>query len=575
MKKKSYPVLAVIALILVITIVAAGFALIRKYTPNKEREDLTTYYNLTSADEVAIVLNNEVTSSKAKIIDGHIYLDYNFVHDFLNARFYWDNNENILLYATSQNLVSAQAEETSYKITKSSADYGRKIVTVSGDTAYVDLDFVKEYSDFIYDYVKNPHRIIITNEWGSYQTASVKRESSLRKKGGIKSPVLETMAAKSEVTVIEQGEKWSKVMSSDGVIGYMKNRTLSNVEQKTRTSDFKEETFAHIKKDSKICMAWHQVTNQTANTAVSTVLANTKGINVLSPTWFYLNDNNGNIANLASLNYVNYCHNHNIEVWALVSNLENKHVDTAEVLTHTSKRQNLVNQIVSMAIQYNLDGINVDFESLNKDKAGDAFIEFIRELSIKCRNNGIVLSIDNYVPTSYTAFYNRKEQANFADYVIIMGYDEHYGGSTEAGSVASLSWVTDGVANTLKEVPADQVILGMPFYTRIWEIPKQQSSDTASDSSDANAVSSKVYGMKAADDVLTTYGATKTWLEDMGQNYSEFSDDTTTYKVWLEDSSSAECRLKLVEENKLAGASFWKLGFETSDIWDMITKYIH
>ena len=169
-------------------------------------------------------------------------------------------------------------------------------------------------------------------------------------------------------------------------------------------------------------MAWHQVTNQSANNAVSSVLANTRGINVLSPTWFYLNDNNGNIANLASLNYVNYCHNQGIEVWALVSNLENKNVDTTEVLTHTSKRQNLVNQIVSMAIQYNLDGINVDFESMNGEKVGDAFIEFIRELSIKCKNNGVVLSVDNYVPMSHTSFYNRKEQANFADYVVIMGY---------------------------------------------------------------------------------------------------------------------------------------------------------
>lgn len=565
MKKKSYSIFAVLALVLVIAAAIVVFALIRKYTPNKEHEDLTTYYKLTNSDEVAIVLNNEVTSSKAKVIDGHIYVDYQFVHDNLNSRFYWDNNENILLYATSQNLVSAQADQTNYMITKSSVDYGRKIVTISSDTTYIDLDFVKEYSDFIYKHIKNPHRIIITSQWGNYETASVRRSASVRVRGGIKSPILKELASKSEVTIIEQGDNWDKVMTEDGIIGYMQKRMLSNVEEKTRESDFTPDTFAHIKKDTDICMAWHQVTNQSANNAVSTVLANTKGINVLSPTWFYLNDNNGNIANLASLNYVNYCHNQGIEVWALVSNLENKDADTTEVLTHTSKRQNLVNQIVSMAIQYNLDGINVDFESLNSEKIGDAYIEFIRELSIKCRNNGVVLSVDNYVPSAYTSFYNRKEQANFADYVVIMGYDEHYAGSPEAGSVASLSWVTEGVNNTLKEVPADQIILGMPFYTRVWEIPS--AADTK--------ISSKIYGMKAASDLLATYGATKNWQEDCGQNYAEFTDNDATYKVWLEDSSSAECRLKLVEENKLAGASFWKLGFETSDIWDTITKYIH
>lgn len=572
MKKKSHSIFAVLALALVIAAAIVVFALIRKYTPSKEHEDLTTYYHLTNSDEVAIVLNNEVTSSKARVIDGHIYIDYDFVHDNLNSRFYWDNNENILLYATTQNLISTQAEQTSYMVTKSSADYGRKIVTINSDTAYIDLDFVKEYSDFKYKHVKDPHRIIITSQWGKYQTATAKKNASLRVRGGIKSPILKKVSSKEEVTVIEQGDNWDKVMTDDGIIGYMQKRMLSSVKEKTRKSDFTPDTFAHIKKDYNICMAWHQVTNQSANNAVSSVLANTRGINVLSPTWFYLNDNNGNIANLASLNYVNYCHNQGIEVWALVSNLENKNVDTTEVLTHTSKRQNLVNQIVSMAIQYNLDGINVDFESMNGEKVGDAFIEFIRELSIKCKNNGVVLSVDNYVPMSHTSFYNRKEQANFADYVVIMGYDEHYAGSPEAGSVASLSWVTQGVSDTLKEVPADQVILGMPFYTRVWEIPSESSSD---DTAAGAKIPSKIYGMKAANDFLATHGATKTWQDDCGQNYSEFTDNDTTYKVWLEDSASAECRLKLVEEKKLAGASFWKLGFETSDIWDTVTRYIH
>ena len=384
MKKKSHSIFAVLALALVIAAAIVVFALIRKYTPSKEHEDLTTYYHLTNSDEVAIVLNNEVTSSKARVIDGHIYIDYDFVHDNLNSRFYWDNNENILLYATTQNLISAQAEQTSYMVTKSSADYGRKIVTINSDTAYIDLDFVKEYSDFKYKHVKDPHRIIITSQWGKYQTATAKKNASLRVRGGIKSPILKKVSSKEEVTVIEQGDNWDKVMTDDGIIGYMQKRMLSSVKEKTRKSDFTPDTFAHIKKDYNICMAWHQVTNQSANNAVSSVLANTRGINVLSPTWFYLNDNNGNIANLASLNYVNYCHNQGIEVWALVSNLENKNVDTTEVLTHTSKRQNLVNQIVSMAIQYNLDGINVDFESMNGEKVGAAFIEFIRELSIKC-----------------------------------------------------------------------------------------------------------------------------------------------------------------------------------------------
>ena len=574
MKKKTIPILTVCALIVIIVAIIGGSVLLRKYTPSKEHKDLTSYYNITADNQVAIVLNNELTSSYATLIDGHIYVDYNFVHDTLNSRFYWDHNENILLYATSRDLISAEADSNKYLITKSSVDYGRPVVKANSDSAYIDLDFVKEYTDLTYKYIKDPNRIIITNQWGDYETASVKKNSTVRVKGGIKSPILKDITETTDVTVIEQGDKWSKILTADGIIGYVQNKRMSDISTKTRTSDFTPDTFAHITKDFNICMAWHQVTNSSANANIASVLSSTKGVNVISPTWFYLNDNNGNLANLASLDYVNYCHSQGVEVWALVSNLENKDADSAEVLTHTSKRQNLVNQIVSMAIQYNLDGINLDFESLNQSKVGDAYIEFVRELSIKCANNGIVLSVDNYVPTSYTAFYNRAEQANFADYIVIMGYDEHYAGG-DAGSVSSIGWVKQGVADTLTEVPADQIILGMPFYTRLWHLtPKDTSSKDSSDSNDSSYdVSSKIYGMRAADALLTDNDVTKTWDQESGQNYAEFTNGDSTFKVWLEDANSAEERLKIVKDNKLAGASFWKLGFETSDIWNTIIKY--
>lgn len=576
MKKKALPILVVCGLIVIIVAIMGITSLIRKYTPSKERQDLNTYYNVSSDDQVAIVLNNEIIESQGKLIDGHVYLDYNFIHDTLNSRFYWDHNENILLYATAQDLISAEADSTKYLITKSSVDYGRPVVKASSDSAYVDLEFVKQYSDFSYEYFESPNRLVITNEWGNYNVATANRDTYVRVKGGIKSPILEDLASKDEVTVIETGDNWTKVLTADGVIGYVQGKKLSDPEEKTRTNDYTPETFAHIKKDFKICMAWHQVTNTSANSTISSVLASTKGVNVISPTWFYLNDNNGNLANLASIDYVNYCHSQGVEVWALVSNLENKDADSAKVLTHTSKRQNLVNQIVSMAIQYNLDGINLDFESLNREDVGDAYIEFVRELSIKCANNGIVLSIDNYVPSSYTSFYNRAEQANFADYVVIMGYDEHYAGSKEEGSVASLNWVKQGVADTLAEVPSDQVILGMPFYTRVWALTPQGDTTNEDESADTDYdVTSQVYGMRAADTLIASNNATKTWLEDCGQNYAEFTSGNVIYKVWLEDASSAEQRLKLVDENKLAGASFWKLGFETSNIWDTIIKYIN
>ena len=576
MKKKVLPVLVVCALIVIIVAITGISALIKKYTPSKERQELSEYYNLTSEDQVAIILNNEVIETTAKMIGDHVYIDYQFVHDSLNPRFYWDANENILLYATARDLISAEADNNSYLVTKSSIDYGRPIVKATSDSAYIDLDFVKEYSDFTYEYFSDPNRIIVYNTWGNYEVATVRRNTHIRVKGGIKSPILADVKEKDQLCVLEVGDNWTKVMTNDGVVGYVQGKRLSGTTEDTRSSDYEPEVFAHITKDFEICMAWHQMTTRAVNSDVASVLASTKGINVISPTWFYLNDNNGGIADLGSTDYVNYCHSQGVEVWALVSNLENSDVDTTYVLTHTSTRHNLVNQIVSVAIQYNLDGINLDFEALNREEVGDAYIQFVRELSIKCENNGIVLSIDNYVPTSYTSFYNRSEQANFADYVVIMGYDEHYAGSDE-GSVSSLGWVRQGVIDTLAEVPANQVILGMPFYTRVWALtPDEEAGDN--DDIDANilySVSSQVYGMRSANNLLANYGVEKQWLEDSGQNYAEFESEGITYKVWLEDSASAEARLKLMDEYELAGASFWKLGFETSDVWDTIIKYIN
>ena len=576
MRKKALPVLVVCALIVIIVAITGISALIKKYTPSKERQELSEYYNLTSEDQVAIILNNEVIETTAKMIGDHVYIDYQFVHDSLNPRFYWDANENILLYATARDLISAEADSNSYLVTKSSIDYGRPIVKATSDSAYIDLDFVKEYSDFTYEYFSDPNRIIVYNTWGNYEVATVRRNTHIRVKGGIKSPILADVKEKDQLCVLEVGDNWTKVMTNDGVVGYVQGKRLSGTTEDTRSSDYEPEVFAHITKDFEICMAWHQMTTRAVNSDVASVLASTKGINVISPTWFYLNDNNGGIADLGSTDYVNYCHSQGVEVWALVSNLENSDVDTTYVLTHTSTRQNLVNQIVSVAIQYNLDGINLDFEALNREEVGDAYIQFVRELSIKCENNGIVLSIDNYVPTSYTSFYNRSEQANFADYVVIMGYDEHYAGSDE-GSVSSLGWVRQGVIDTLAEVPANQVILGMPFYTRVWALtPDEEAGDN--DDIDANilySVSSQVYGMRSANNLLANYGVEKQWLEDSGQNYAEFESEGITYKVWLEDSASAEARLKLMDEYELAGASFWKLGFETSDVWDTIIKYIN
>jgi len=569
-------ILAVIVMIIIILVIVIG-KLIDKYTPSKEQQDLMEYYGLTDESSAALVLNHEIIPQQAILKDGIIYLPFQTVKDVFNDRFYWDYNENLLLYTTPEDLISVAAGSNEYFVTKDRITENYTLFYADASEAYVAIDFVKKYTNLDYEFYQEPNRVVVRTNWEDETVVPVKKDTQIRFRGGIKSPILTEAAKDTELLLLEKGEDWDKVATESGIIGYIKSKRLGKEDKKSYEHTEITEEFTHILKDKKINMAWHQVTTADANNNVAEVLSGTKGLNVISPTWFYLNDNEGNLMNLASGEYVQYCHSQGVEVWALVSNLENDQVDSSQVLNYTSKRTNMVNQLIASAIQYDFDGINVDFESLSNE-AGEGYIQFIRELSLKCENNGIVLSVDNYVPTEYTAFYNRREQAKFADYVVIMAYDEHYAGGDESGSVASIGFVTEGIENTLKEVPAEQIILAAPFYTRVWiETPKEATDDVEAASEDyvPYELSSEAVGMKEAWRRAEENGVEPVWLEDCGQYYAEYLNDNKNYKIWMEDTTSMELRLQAASDNGLAGMSFWKLGFEDSSLWDTIIKYMN
>lgn len=572
-KKQILPILIAVGCVLLALASIGVFKLIQKYTPTKERLELKEYYNIDEESKVAITLNHTVLDNFATMINGHVYLDYEFVHDILNERFYWDANENILLYTTASNIISAKADETSYSVGKSNTNYDRPIVKATASSAWVDLEFVKNYSDFSYSLYETPNRIVIINEWKEITTSTLKNNTELRVKGGIKSPILADLKKGDVLTILEADEKWTKVCTSDGITGYVRTKQVKNTEPLVLTSDYEEETFLHMKKDQAINFLWHPVSGPRANNEITTILSTTKGVDVVSPTWFKFKDNNGNLISYASNDYVTYCHDHNVEVWGLVSNIGLADgVDTNEILTHTSSRQNLVNQLVSLALQYNLDGINVDFESLDDKKIGDSYIQFLRELSIKCENNDIVLSTAVAIPASFNQVYKYSEQAYFVDYVCVMAYDQHYGQASGAGSVASLNWVEESIQNTLAEgIPGDQILLGVPFYSKLWNLTP--TSDDAENPS--YLIGFKNQSLNTAKNWMDTNVSNPQWLEDIGQYYGEIETNGIIYKLWLEDATSIEKKLELLEKYKLAGAAFWSSDWDNTTIWDVIIKYIN
>ena len=557
------------ALVAVLVIALLGIIiLIRKYTPTTERMELTDYFSLIEDNQAAVILNGaycEVTEDDeavfAKYEDNEMYLELSFLKGQLDDGYVYDNTENILRYTTDKEVITANLGASEYLVGKSRESFDHNVVISEDNTIYVAIDFIKLYTDITYSTQEAPNRVIIEEAGYEKQTAVLKKDTELRRFGGVKSKILKDGTKGEAVSIIENYGKWSLLLTEDGVLGCVKNNKLTDKKDVTVKATLEAREYNHVQLDEEINLAWHQVTNTSANGGVTDVVTQAKGVNVLSPTWFYINDNSGNIADIGSTDYVAYCHSQNVQVWGLVSNLENREVDTTQVLNTTSSRDNLVNSIVAAAIKYDLDGINVDIEELS-GSAADGYVEFIKELSLKCENNGLVLSVDNYAPSASSTIYNRTVQADYADYVVIMAYDEHYSGSEEAGSVASIGFVEKAVKDTLEEVPAEQIILGMPFYSRVWI-----SSDSG--------LSSQAMGIDDIGKLITNNNASPTWSEELGQYYAEYAKDGKTYMIWQEDATSIEEKLKVMESNKLAGGAFWKIGFDNSSIWNTIAKYIN
>lgn len=582
LKKRALPVIFAIAIVIVSIVVIIVGNIIDKNTPSKKHisdkemkelfllydgytmeEDGVNFANAKEADEnqVAIILQNELVNDRAVVEDGKIYLTYEFVKTNINDKFYWDSNENYLIYTTPTDIIKTEVGSKDYYVSKVKNTEEYQIVKTEGNITYIAIDFVKKYSALEYSFYENPNRVLIRSKWDeTVNTAVLKKGVAVRTDESIKSDIIYKCSGSTGVEVIESGKKWSRVITENGFFGYVENSSLSKKGSKTYTTDFTYPEYTSIGMSDTISLAWHMVTSQAANENLVDIVTPAKGLNVVSPTWYRLSDNEGNMTSLVSENYIKRAHMIGLDVWAMVDD-QSADSDNKQIFTYTSKREKIINQLVADAINYGIDGINVDFEYITSDIADD-YIQFIRELSVKCRINGIVLSVDNKVPEASNAYYNLAAQGEVVDYVIIMGYDEHWGVDSGSGSVASLPWVTQGVADTVAVVDSNKVINAIPFYTRIW-----------TEDSQGNVIDTSAVGLGVAEKQLANMGVTPVWVENVGQNYGEYTEGENVVRIWLEDAKSIEEKLKLISQYNIAGVAAWRLGLEDEEIWNTIIKY--
>ncbi|HAB94777.1 MAG TPA: chitinase [Lachnospiraceae bacterium] len=560
--KKLLPTIVVCILIAVLGTVFYR-TYIAKYSYTAEKADLNAYYEVADENDYPVILQDQFSDYHVKKIGESYYLDLGILRELINDRFYYCEEDMTLNYCLPDTRITAK--EGSDTWTDSSGKKTKEnyaVCVMDGEVLYVALDFARKYSNFSYTAFTEPNRVSLYTEWGEREEAEVTRDTSLRTLGGVKSKVVCDVTEGSRVVVIERLDNWSRVETEDAMIGYIENRKMTEPEKVAMTpvTDVAEPEYKHIALDGKVNLVWHGIAGAAGNATLADRIDKTKSVNAVGPTWFSVLNENGTVESRATKDYVDAVHERGMQVWAVLDNFNGPDGVQQSFLTKDESRSAVIDYVVGIVKEMGIEGINVDIEGITEEY-GEDYIEFIRELSIVCRAEEIILSVDNYVPYNFNDYYRLDEQGLFADYVVIMGYDEHYAGSSEAGSVASLDYVTYGIEEALKFVPKERLVNAIPFYSRIWKTT-------------SGGLSSEAYGMREIRQFVESHKMTVEWNGMAGQNYAESADDEATYQIWIEDAESIEKKLEVMESHSIAGVAEWCLGMETEDVWDVIAEYV-
>lgn len=491
--------------------------------------------------------------------EDEFYLSLDFIKENVDPTIQWDEINKMAIVTTTENVyhLPLGTKEGLHNLSPYSFTY--PVIEKNG-VVYLPADPLKEYYYLEINEDNDNSLVRIHDLKQSIQQGKVVANGKLRHGNSPRSPWSSTVMPDEMVDIMKEEDGWYWVETEDGRIGFLREDKVELSQIKTSKQTIKMyQPWNPLERP--VIMTWEYAGAKTVNPINLSVM---EGLQVVSPTWFHLIDN-GLVVNGADKKYVEWAHQNGMQVWGLFDNAFDPDL-THNFLNNAELRIKVIRQLLSFVELYDLDGINLDFENMYlKDKEG--FVQFARELAPLLHQKERMLTVDvnfHSLSENWSMCYDRVGLASVADYIMVMGYDEHAGGSSKAGSVSSLPWVEKGIENMLKEVPADKLILGIPFYTRLW-IEK-------TDENGKKELTCKTYSMEAAEKWIAEKGAQIQVDEAAGQHYVEVREGDTLYRMWLEDQYSLTKRIELMKKYRMAGVAAWRRGFEKQEIWPVLAE---
>ena len=544
--------------IIIVAVILLVIALVLHFAYNYLRDDTPDRTNL-------IINNSNVTNSlKADVYieNGVIYLSRGDIANFFDSSIYYDEKYNQIITSSYDKLAAMPIGEKQIEINSSNATIQASVIEKE-DTYFIPFSALEDVYNVKVNYSETTNIVTVDSLDRDYNIATATKNSSVKYKPSIFSKT---------VAKVEQGESyiianredypvpegWTRVRTEDGILGYVKTNRMGEINTIREAMEEKE------KIEGSVSLVWDYYSEYVS--APDRTGTEIKGVNVVSPSFFYLTrlgkgDVEDNIGE-QGIEYINWAKQNNYQVWPIISN--NSYIDTtSEIMRDYDLREELINQIVDYITEYQLDGINIDFENMYEEDK-DYFSRFLIELRPRLNEIGVILSVDVTAPDggeTWSMCYDRNVIGNVADYIIFMAYDQYGVSSTKSGTTAGYNWVELNINKFLGQegVEADKIILGIPFYTRLWV------------ERNGNILSRDTVTVNAIDNVLPS-NVEKQWDEDLKQYYVEYTQNGSTYKMWIEDEESIAAKLDLINQYNLAGAAFWEKDMESSNIWDLVSS---